>query len=123
MALALLFSVANVFFRDFGKVVQTLTQFVHVQRADDLPLLHRRGAVRRRWPRYYLLNPVAEAVLLMQRCFWVGTTTIPRPRPSSNLPAGPVPARLRSCSLVSLVALVVAQWVFTRLESKVPERL
>ncbi len=28
LALALIFSVANVFFRDFGKITQTLTQFV-----------------------------------------------------------------------------------------------
>ena len=71
--LALIFSVANVFFRDFSKVVQTLNQFVTF----SVPMMYPytmvwtgSGAGRG----LYLYNPMAEAVLLIQRCFWTGTT-------------------------------------------------
>ena len=47
LALALVFSVANVFFRDFGKVAQTLTQFVTFSVPMIYPFSLRRGAVRR----------------------------------------------------------------------------
>ena len=43
LALALIFSVANVFFRDFGKVVQTLTQFVTF----SVPFTVRTASLRR----------------------------------------------------------------------------
>ena len=35
----------------------------------------------------YLLNPIAEAVLLMQRCFWVALDRRPRGR-AARAPAG-----------------------------------
>ncbi len=73
LALSLVFSVANVFFRDFGKVTQTLTQFVTF----SVPMIYPFSLVEERFgaaAQYYLLNPLAEAVLLIQRCFWVGTT-------------------------------------------------
>ena len=121
LALALLFSVANVFFRDFGKVVQTLTQFVTF----SVPMIYPYTMVEERFgeaARFYLLNPVAEAVLLMQRAFWVGTNSDPEVSAVENLPADLFP-RGAIMVVVSLVALVVAQIVFTRLERRVPERL
>ena len=68
LALSLVFSVANVFFRDFSKVTQTLTQFVTF----SVPMIYPFSLVEDRFgaaAQYYLLNPLAEAVLLMQRCF------------------------------------------------------
>ena len=64
------------FFRDFGKVVQTLTQFTTF----SVPMIYPFTFVSQRFGEtianhYYLLNPMAEAVLLMQRGFWVGSTT------------------------------------------------
>ena len=76
-ALALLFSAANVFFRDFSNVVSDPDQLRALRRADDLPLQPGRRAVRRRTPCSTSANPIADAVLLMQRCFWVGTDARP----------------------------------------------
>jgi len=121
LALALLFSVANVFFRDFGKVVQTLTQFVTF----SVPMIYPFSMVEERFgeaARFYLLNPVAEAVLLMQRAFWIGTNSDPEAAAIENLPPDLFP-RGAIMVLVSLAALIVAQIVFTRLERRVPERL
>ena len=93
LALALLFSVANVFFRDFSKVTQTLTQFITF----SVPMIYPFSLVEERFGKVpwvadvYLLNPLAEAVLLMQRCFWVGTD---RPRGgASRAPAADLCAR------------------------------
>lgn len=122
LALALLFSVANVFFRDFGKVVQTLTQFVTF----SVPMLYPFTLVEDRFgetgAKYYLLNPVAEAVLLIQRGFWVGTTSDPDETIATHLPED-LWSRGFVMLGVSVVLLVVAQVWFSRLESKVPERL
>ncbi len=121
LALALVFSVANVFFRDFGKVVQTLTQFVTF----SVPMIYPYTFVEQRFGAaadYYLLNPVAVAVLLIQRCFWTGSTDDPAATAASHLPANLFP--LGGIMLaVSVVLLVLAQIWFTKLERRVPERL
>ena len=63
LALGLIFSVANVFFRDFGKVTQTLTQFTTF----SVPMIYPYSMVADRFDKIpwvadvYLLNPVAEA--------------------------------------------------------------
>ena len=78
-ALALVFSAANVFFRDFSKVTQTLTQFTTF----SVPMIYPYSMVAERfhsvpWVAHvYMLNPIAEAVLLMQRCFWLPLTNDP----------------------------------------------
>ena len=124
LALALLFSVANVFFRDFGKVVQTLTQFVTF----SVPMIYPFSMVEDRFSSIpwvadvYLLNPIAEAVLLMQRCFWVGTTSDPEATVLTDLPADLFPRGWIMLGL-SFVFLGLAQVWFSRLERRVPERL
>ena len=121
LALALVFSVANVFFRDFGKITQTLTQFVTF----SVPMIYPFTMVEDRFgdfARYYLMNPVAEAVLLIQRCFWVGTSSDPEATAAEHLPHD-LYERGAIMLVISLVALVLAQLVFTRLERRVPERL
>ena len=121
LALALVFSVANVFFRDFGKVAQTLTQFVTF----SVPMIYPFSFVEERFgdlAQYYLLNPIAEAVLLLQRCFWVGTTSDPEVTIVEQMPADLFPRGVIMLG-ISLIALVLAQMVFSRLERRVPERL
>lgn len=131
-ALALLFSAANVFARDFSNVVQTLTAFVHF----SVPMIYPFTLVPDRFGpglvQLYLANPLAEAVLLMQRCFWTGVTENPEKTASvinMENPAlgGHMPDHLFSRGLVHLgiavVLLAIAQLVFTRLENKFPERL
>jgi ABC-2 type transport system permease protein len=131
-ALALLFSVANVFFRDFGSVVSILSHFVRF----GVPMLYPFSMVTERFghfAQYYLLDPLADAVLLMQRGFWLGTTTpcapgqVPSKTNQCTDPATAMPAHLWMdgllCLVAALVGLLVAQLVFTKLENKIPERL
>ncbi len=121
-ALALLFSVANVYFRDFASAVGILTNFVRF----SVPMIYPFTLVEERFKGfapYYLYNPLAEAVLLVQRAFWVGTTNDPAATAATELPdhlftrgfdhAGDLragPRRSRS-------------WSSESLEDKIPERL
>lgn len=122
LALALTFSVANVFFRDFGKLVQTLTQFVTF----SVPMMYPYTLVEERFgatgAHYYLFNPVAEAVMLIQRCFWVGTTSDPAATAATHMPEDLFGRGLVMLG-ISVALLVLAQLWFTRFEKRVPERL
>jgi ABC-2 type transport system permease protein len=71
---------------------------------------------------YYLYNPMAEAVLLIQRGFWTGTTSDPAYTESLHLPDD-LFTRGVVMTLIALVGVVLAQRLFSRLESRVPERL
>ena len=120
-AMALLFSAANVFFRDFGNVVSTLTIFV----TWSVPMIYPYSLVEERFGRladYYLLNPLAEVVLLVQRCFWTGSTPDPDGTVREHIPDNLFAIGFAHLG-VALVLLVVAQLVFTRLENKFAERL
>jgi len=124
LALALIFSVANVYFRDFGKVTQTLTQFTTF----SVPMIYPFSMVAERFEKLpwvadvYLLNPVAEAVLLTQRCFWIGTNSDPEAAALEHLPAD-LYSRGVIMLVISLGLLVVSQLWFSKLERRVPERL
>ncbi len=122
LALGLLFSVGNVFMRDVGKIAQTLTQFVTF----SVPMMYPYTLVNERFGEpiasYYLLNPMAEAVLLIQRGFWIGTNSDPAAAADVHLPDHLFTRGLIMTG-ISLVLLVLAQRVFARLESRVPERL
>lgn len=124
LALALFFSIANVFFRDFGKVVQTLTQFVTF----SVPMIYPFTFVEQRFEKVpwiadvYLLNPVAEAVLLIQRGFWVGSTADVEDTIAHHLP-GDLYARGAIMIAISLGLLVLAQLWFAHYDKRVPERL
>jgi ABC-2 type transport system permease protein len=124
-ALALLFSAANVFFRDFGNIVSTLTQFVTF----SVPMIYPYSMVEERFgqiatwlPELYLANPMAVVVLLIQRCFWVGSTPDPAATISTDLPPDLFPLGFAHLA-VALVLLLVAQLVFSRLQNKFAERL
>ena len=121
LALALLFSVANVFFRDFSKITQTLTQFTNF----SVPMIYPYTLVRDRFGHfadYYLYNPLAECVLLMQRCFWIPLTEDPEAYIAEHMPPDLFQRGLVFLGL-SLVLLVLAQVWFSKLERRVPERL
>jgi ABC-2 type transport system permease protein len=121
-ALALFFSALNVIVRDFQNVVGTLTTFIHF----GVPMIYTFEMVADRFGReyvwIYLLNPVADAVLLAQRCFWVYSTDDP-----NDILANGMPDHLFERGLIvlaaSFVLLGIAQWVFSRLENSFPERL
>ena len=122
-ALALLFSAMNVFFRDFQNIVATLTIFTHWA----VPMLYpysrlATSSLGDGWfIQLYLANPLTVAVLLMQRCLWVPTAG------SQALPPGSMPDHLMVRGFIMLgvvlVVLVLSQLAFTRLETKIAERL
>jgi ABC-2 type transport system permease protein len=124
LALALMFSVANVFFRDFSKVTQTLTQFVTF----SVPMMYPYSMVAERFHNVpwvadiYMLNPIAEAVLLMQRCFWLPLTHDPEAAKVEGFPPD-LWSRGAVMLLLSFVVLGLAQIWFSKLERRVPERL
>ena len=123
MALALIFSAANVFFRDFQNIVATFTIFV----TWSVPMIYpyeRIAKLAEETPwieTVYLANPIANGVMLFQQLFWVPTVG-----PDAEFPVV-MPDDLISRGLlmlgICLVMLVFAQWLFTRLEGKFAERL
>ena len=82
---ALLFSAANVFFRDFGQRRQHPDELRPLRRADDLPLQPGRGPVRR-----------GRAVLPLQPDVRRGAADAAR-RSGSAPPTTPRPPRPRTC--------------------------
>lgn len=121
-ALALLFSAANVLFRDFSNIVQTLTTFIHF----SVPMIYPFSKVADRFGEQfvglYLANPLAEVVLLMQRCFWTTVTSDPAETARTDLPDHLFLIGFAHLG-AGLVLLAIAQMVFTRLENQFPERL
>jgi ABC-2 type transport system permease protein len=122
MALALIFSALNVYFRDFQNIVQTVTQFTHflVPMMYPFSMIHKLSDHHQWAYELYFGNPLAEGVLLMQRAFWAPTL-----KPAQYAKEFPADLWLRgSIQLVAcLLLLVLAQKFFARLEGKFPERL
>jgi len=120
-ALALVFSVANVFFRDFGSAVGILTNFVRF----GVPMVYSYAQINSKFGHlaaYYMWNPIANAVLLFQRAFWVRAT----PNPAHTLATGMPPHLWRDgfySVIVSILLLIVAQRIFNKFENRIPERL
>lgn len=120
-ALALMFSAANVFFRDIGSFVGILSNFVRF----GVPMIYPFTMVEDRFgaaAAYYLYNPIADAVLLVQQAFWVGTTEDPVATQADHIPDNIFAFGFLALG-ISVVVLVIGQWVFRRLENKIPERL
>ncbi|NYD40937.1 ABC transporter permease [Nocardioides panaciterrulae] len=119
--MALLFAAANVFFRDFSSAVNILTNFVRF----GVPMIYPYTKITTNFPQYvdvYLSNPIADAVLLMQRAFWVGTTENPAQTARVDLPSNLFGLGLYAVG-VSVVILLFGQLIFSRLQNRIPERL
>lgn len=120
-ALALVFSVANVFFRDFGSAVSILSMFVRF----GVPMIYSYAQIHQKFghfANYYMLNPIANAVLLFQRAFWAQTTSDPAKTVATALPTHLWRDGLIALG-VSVVLLVLAQLIFNKFENRIPERL
>ena len=122
MALALIFSAANVFFRDFQNVVQTLGIFT----TWSAPMIYSYERIENlfqgHWlEQVYLANPIANGVILFQQLFWVPTV----PADADLQPVMPDYLLTRGMIVLAVcfVILAFSQWLFTRLESKFAERL
>ncbi len=133
--MGLMFSAINVMYRDWTRVVQIFTNMLPF----SVPMMYPFTLVHKRFDPFpllehlYLFNPVTEAVLLMQRAFWITTIS-----PADAKTAGAewnfqpgldvnFPPHLLERGLVFIVVaiafLAFSQWVFTRLDDKVPDRL
>lgn len=123
-SLALIFSAANVFLRDIGNGVSILTNFVRFGVPMMYPFENVVSGLRDN-PRLidlYLANPIAEAVLLFQRGFWVGATHHPQATIAHQLPSH-LFLRGGVALVACLLLLAFSQLAFSRLEGKMPERL
>ena len=82
--------------------------------------ISRQIELKRRSQAVYFANPLAEAVMLMQRLFWAPTL---EPEQYAN----EFPPDLWERGFIMLAACIVlvilAQKIFARLEGKIPERL
>jgi ABC-2 type transport system permease protein len=121
LALAVMLSVSQVFLRDTGQIVAVVNNFIRF----GVPMMYPYEVVATRFAGHidlYLANPIAVAVLLVQRCFWVPTTSNPE---VTMVTAGPDDLFARGFIAlgVGVVLLLVAQWVFNHFENKMPERL
>lgn len=117
--LALVFSVANVFFRDFGQLVGILTNFVRF----GVPMMYPFTLVAKmEHVEVYLANPLAQAVLLLQRAFWAGTTGDVGAIERTHFPDHLLERGLIALA-ASLVILLLGQLVFSRFQNKIPDRV
>ncbi len=124
LAMALIFSALNVFFRDFQNIVTTIMQFMHFlvpmiypfKRIYDMheshPILYE----------IYNANPVTQAVLLMQRLFWYPLMDEADQRAEVHFPPDMYERGFITLA-VCVLLLWLAQRFFTRMENKFPERL
>lgn len=133
--MGLMFAAINVMYRDWTRVTQIFTQMLPF----SVPMMYPYTMVADRFREFpviqhlYLLNPVAECVLLMQRCFWINTISdedAAKAKAEWNFDASlsvNFPADLWARGLIMLgfavLFIVFAQWVFTRLDDKIPDSL
>jgi ABC-2 type transport system permease protein len=131
-ALALLFAGLNVFFRDFQNIVSTfmvLTTWIvpmiyPFERVASSDLGHNSVFYT-----LYLSNPLAIAVILMQRAFWIPTALGKEGFPANVSDVGfpYLPHNYMELGLLMLgiacVILVLCQMAFRRLEGQFAERL
>ena len=126
VALALLFSAINVYYRDFQNIVGTINQFMHFMVPMMYPFSRVAGYADTHPVLYqlYMANPVCNAVILLQRFFWQGVNVA---NGQGDSKAAVFPPHMLERGVITLgaclVLLVVAQRIFTRLENKLPERL
>jgi ABC-2 type transport system permease protein len=126
----LMFSCVNVIFRDFQRIVQTFINIIPFSVPMMYPyyLIADGERIPTKYHDLYVANPVAEAVMLIQRGFWTPTCDGPcvvNPATGEVQPDFVSDLYSRGFIMlgVGLVLLVVGQIVFSRLEKTIPERL
>ena len=127
LAAALLFGALNVFYRDIQNLVDTISILIRwsVPMIYPLDRIYRatvRGAMPDWGVDVYLLNPLANAVLLFERCWWIPAAEDPVSANAEQMPSH-LFGRGFACLAVGLVLLYLSQRVFSRLEGRFAERL
>lgn len=117
LAIGLFFSAFNVFFRDFGKIVDVLNLVIRWSAPILYPWTLLQGKVPDWALQVYLLNPLANAVELFHRAFWLpGNERVHELFPHMYLRAFLV--------LGAVVVLAfIGQVIFSRLERRFAEEL
>lgn len=127
-ALGLMFSCVNVIFRDFARIVQTFINMAPF----SVPMMYPYWIVDDRfpgiWHDIYLLNPLATSVMLIQRGFWYPTCSpecAVDPATGKELPEFAPHLFERGLIMLAVCAvlLVLGQYVFSKLEKSIPERM
>lgn len=124
LATALVLSAANVFYRD----TQNIADLVNVVLRWVVPMIYPFGLImqhaqgREFLYQIYLLNPLTSAVLLADRAFWIPSMANPAKVAAANLPSH-LFERSFLMLLAGLVALGLAQLLFSRLEGRFAEQL
>jgi ABC-2 type transport system permease protein len=120
MAVGLAFSALNVLYRDVSNFIETITHLVMWSTPMIYPFELIYFRTHGNWiEQLYLLNPVADAVLLGQQCFWVPTLN----DPSSAVMPDHLIARGFGMLAACLVLVWLAQRLFSRLEGKFAEQM
>ena len=129
-AFGLMFSCVNVIFRDFQRIVQTFINVLPFTVPMMYPyhLIADGERIPLKYHDLYVANPVAEAVMLIQRGFWYPTcepACAVDPGTGAPLPefVGDLFPRGFVMLAIGLAVLALGQFVFSRLEKTVPERL
>lgn len=120
-ALCLVLSVGQVFLRDVSQIVQILNNFVRF----GVPMMYPYYIVAQRFHGHtdlYLANPIADAVLLVQRCFWVPTTSDQQYTIEHHMPTHLFERGFIALG-IGIVLVFLAQRVFAKFEKRIPERL
>jgi len=121
LGLALILSIGQVFLRDISQVVAIINNFIRF----GVPMMYPYFIVAERFHGHtdlYLANPIAVAVLLVQRLFWVPTTSDQEATVADSMPDDLL-MRGWIALFAALLLLVIAQRVFARFENRIPERL
>lgn len=123
LALALLLSAWNVYFRDVANVVDVITTIITWTVPMIYPFIIVKDKLAEAHPNLYeayLASPLCQAVLLNNRAFWIPTLT-------DEEAQGQLPSHLfeRGAVMIALGLFLVwvAQRVFSRLEGRFAERL
>ena len=133
--MGLMFAAVNVMYRDWTRVVRIFTNMLPF----SVPMMYPYTLVESRFDaipgvaHVYLANPIAEAVLLFQRGFWITTVSDSDAQEAGKLwgftPGlhANFPPDLYTRGLIMLgiavLFLLFSQWVFSRLDDKIPDRL
>jgi len=127
LSAALIFGALNVFYRDIQNLVETISIFITWSVPMIYPLNRiydatSKGAMPDWGVEAYLANPLAVAVLLFERCWWIPAADDPVEANAREMPPHLFERGL-ICLAAGLVLLYFAQRLFSRLEGKFAERL
>ncbi len=111
------------FYKDFQNIVTTIMQFVHfmVPMMYPFSLVYQAHATNPILYQLYVANPIAQAVLLMQRLFWYPLIEDPSDLGTEFPPDMYVRGAITL--VICVILLHFAQKFFARCEGKFPERL